>query len=93
MKVSKEAKKLAIDLGLSMAEAFVMDLKSNLYVKASTAIKSSGLDHEAIAKLVGTSRSRINRIANNGENSLSIEFLLKLIASLENKVPVKIIAA
>jgi transcriptional regulator with XRE-family HTH domain len=45
--------------------------------------KSSKLTHEEIAKLIGTSRSRINRIANKGENNVSIELLLKLIAVLE----------
>lgn len=34
---------------------------------------------------IGTSRSRINRIANHGENNVSIELLIKLISVLEEK--------
>ena len=73
MKISKEAKRLAEDLGLSEVDAYIMELKAKLYTKSSELIKSSKLTHEQIAKLIGTSRSRINRIANKGENNVSIK--------------------
>lgn len=92
MKLSKEAKRMAEDLGLSEVDAYIMELKAKLYSKSSELIKSSKLTHEQIAKLIGTSRSRINRIANKGENNVSIELLLKLIAVLEGKSPIKIAA-
>ncbi len=92
MKISKEAKKMADDLGLSDVDAYIMELKAKLYKKSSGLIKSSKLTHEQIANLIGTSRSRINRIANNGENNVSIEILLKLIAVLEGKAAIKIAA-
>lgn len=90
MKISKEAKRMAIDLGLSDVDAYIMELKGKLYSKCSKLIKSSKLSHEEIAKLIGTSRSRVSRIANKGENSVSIEILLKLIAVLEGKSAIKI---
>lgn len=92
MKLSKEAKKMAKDLGLSEVDAYIMELKAKLYSKSSELIKTSKLTHEQIAKLIGTSRSRINRIANKGENNVSIELLLKLIAVLEGKSAIKIAA-
>lgn len=92
MKLSKEAKRMAEDLGLSEVDAYIMELKAKLYSKSSELIKSSKLTHEQIAKLIGTSRSRINRIANKGENNVSIELLLKLIAVLEGKSAIKIAA-
>lgn len=92
MKLSKEAKKMAEDLGLSEVDAYIMELKTKLYSKSSQLIKSSKLTHEQIAKLIGTSRSRINRLANKGENNVSIELLLKLIAVLEGKSAIKIAA-
>lgn len=92
MKISKEAKRLAADLGLSEVDAYIMELKARLYIKSSTLIKESKLKHEEIAKRIGTSRSRINRIANKGENSVSIELLLKLIAVLEGTAAIKIAA-
>ena len=92
MKLSKEAKQMAEDLGLSEVDAYIMELKAKLYSKSSKLIKSSRLTHEQIAKLIGTSRSRISRIASMGENNVSIELLLKLIAVLEGKSAIKIAA-
>ncbi len=92
LKISKEALKMAHDLGLSDVDAYIMELKSKLYIKSAKLIKSSKLTHEGIAQLIGTSRSRINRIANHGENNVSIELLLKLIAVLEGKQAIKLVA-
>lgn len=92
MKLSKEAKRMAEDLGLSEVDAYIMELKARLYTKSSELIKASKLTHEEIAQLIGTSRSRINRIANKGENNVSIELLLKLIAVLEGTTAIKVAA-
>ena len=92
MKLSKQAKKMADDLGLSEVDAYIMELKSKLYHKSAELIKNSDLTHEEIAKKIGTSRARINRISKMGENSISIELLIKLIASLENKEPIRFVA-
>ncbi len=92
MKISKEAKKLAEDLGLSEVDAYIMELKAKLYTKSANLIKSSNLTHDQIAKKIGTSRSRINRIANFSENNVSIELLIKLISVLEGKPALKIAA-
>ncbi len=92
MKISMEAKRLAADLGLTEVDAYIMELKAKLYIKSSALIKESKLTHSEIAKLIGTSRSRINRIANKGENNVSIEILLKLIAVLEGTTAIKIAA-
>lgn len=90
MKMSKHAKSLASDLNLNEAEAAVMELKAKLYQQAAKSISKSKLTHEEIAKKVGTSRARITRIANLGENSLSVELLLKLIVSLDHRMPLKV---
>ena len=92
MKISKNARKLADDLGLSDVDAYIMELKAQLYSKSSQLIKSSKLNHEQIAKLIGTSRSRINRISNHGENNVSMEILIKLIAVLEDRPAIKFAA-
>ena len=92
MKLSKEAKKLAQELGLSEVDAFIMELKAKLYTKSAALIKASKLTHEEIAKLIGTSRARISRIANRGENNVSIELLLKLVAVLEGQSAIRIAA-
>ncbi len=92
MKISKTAKILAEDLGLSEVDAFMMDLKSKLYQKSSDLIKTSKWSHEKIAKQIGTSRSRITRISNLAENNISIELLIKLVSILEGKPAIKVAA-
>lgn len=56
-------------------DAYIMELRAKLYTRSSELIKSSKLSQEQIAKQIGSSRSRINRIANLGENYVSIELL------------------
>lgn len=92
MKISKEAKRLAQDLGLSDVDAYIMELKSKLYTRSSELIKASKLTHEQIAIQIGTSRSRINRIANKSENNISIEILLKIIGVLDGTSAIKLAA-
>lgn len=90
MRMSKHAKELAADLNLNDAEAAVMELKAQLYQHAAKSITKSKLTHGEIAKKIDTSRARITRIANLGENSLSIELLVKIIVTLEQKIPLKV---
>ena len=90
MKISKAAKQLAEDLDLSLVDAAMMELKSKMYEECSASIVASDLTHEQIAKLVGTSRARITRISNLGETNVSLELLIKIVATLKNKMPVNI---
>jgi predicted XRE-type DNA-binding protein len=90
MKMNKYAKALANDLNLNDAEAAVMELKAQLYQQASKSILKSKFTHEDIARKIGTSRARITRIANLGENSLSMELLVKIIVTLEHKNPLRV---
>ena len=92
MKISKEAKKITEDLELSEVDAYIMELKAKLYSKSAELIKGSKFTHSEIARMIGTSRSRINRIANRGESNVSIELLLKIIAVLEGKSAIKFAA-
>ena len=92
MKISKQARKLAQDLNLSDADAYIMELKANLYSRCSSLIQKSDLSHEEISKQIGTSRSRITRISNLGENNISIEILIKIIAVLEGMPEIKFAA-
>ena len=93
MKISQQARKLARDLELSDADVAIMELKSRLYDRAARAIEHSRESHQAIATRLGTSRARITRIRNRGENSISIDLLLKIIVVLEKKIPFRLVAA
>jgi transcriptional regulator with XRE-family HTH domain len=92
MKISKEAKQLAKDLNLSEIDAYLMDFKSKLYIRAAKLIKSAEITHEQLAKALGTSRARITRLSNMGEASVSLELLIKICVILEKKEPLKIVA-
>ncbi len=81
---------MAKDLELSEVDAYIMELKSSLYVNCSKEIENSELTHKQIAKLVGTSRARISRLSKMGENNVSLEMLIKIIATLIEKPPLKI---
>ncbi len=93
MKISRYARQLANDLELSDEDAAIMELKSLLYERAAQAIQRSGETHGAIATRLGTSRARITRISNRGENSISLDLLLKIIVVLEKKIPFRLVAA
>lgn len=90
LRLTKNAKQLAEDLGLSEADTVVMELKSKLYSLASRSIQKSKLTHDEIANKIGTSRARITRISNLGENSLTIEHLVKIIVTLDRKIPLQV---
>lgn len=90
MKVKQATKKLAKDLDLDDFDAKFIELKAELYQKASEAILESEQSHDEIAKLLGTSRTRITRIANMGEESLSLEMLSRVIYLLKEKMPIKV---
>ncbi len=90
MKISRQARILAQELDLSEVDAAMMELKSKLYERCSHSIKNSNMTHENIAKLTGTSRARVTRLANMGENSVSLELLIKISAILEEKLPIKV---
>jgi predicted XRE-type DNA-binding protein len=92
MKISKQAKQMAEDLGLSEIDAYILELKAKLYSKCAKLIKNSNLTHESIAKAVGTSRARISRLGNMGENSVSIELLIKISTVLDDKAVIKVVA-
>lgn len=92
MKTSKAAKQLALDLGLEEVDVYIMELKSKLYSKSANLINESKLTHGKIAQLIGTSRSRVNRIAHHAEGNISIELLIKLITVLEGKPVIKFAA-
>jgi predicted XRE-type DNA-binding protein len=78
MKTSREGKQLPRDLNLSEIDAYLMDIKSKLYLKCAKLIKNSEFTHEQRAKIMGTSRARITRLSNIGEASVSLELLIKI---------------
>lgn len=90
MKLNKEAKKLAEDLGLSDIDAYMMQFKSQLLIACANAINESKLTHQEIASLLQTSRTRVTRMANLGEVNVSVEMLIKTLTFLRGGEVVKL---
>lgn len=54
-------------------------LKQDLVQQAQTAIKDSGMTHQAVADVVGVSRQRISSLIGGQDELFSIEYLLNFL--------------
>ena len=91
MKISQHAKKMAKDLELSDADAAIMELKSLLYERRPFNIRENPTRPSPLNS--GLHGHGLPRISNRGENSISIDLLLRIIVVLEKKIPFRLVAA
>jgi predicted XRE-type DNA-binding protein len=80
--VAKDAFELAQVLGLSSADGFEIKMRSDLNYKIISVVEKKGLSHAQVAKLAGTSRTRITAIMNRHSTGISTDLMLRIIASL-----------
>src|SRR5712691_1282396 len=80
--VAKNATELAHILGLSPVDGAEIQLRSDLNDKIIEAVRKTGLTHEQVARVVGTSRSRITAILNRNTKDISTDLMLRIMASL-----------
>lgn len=80
--VAKDAFELAQVLGLSSADGFEIKMRSDLNDKIISVVEKKGLTHAQVAKLAGTSRTRITAIMNRNTTGISTDLMLRIIASL-----------
>ena len=80
--VAKNATDLAHVLGLSSADGAEIELRSDLNDKIIAIVRKTGLTHSQVAKLAGTSRSRVTAILNRNTKDVSTDLMLRIIASL-----------
>lgn len=74
--------KLAEALGLSAIDAAEMEVRSELNDKIIKIVKSEALTHAQVAKLAGTSRTRLTAIMNRNLYEVSTDLLLRILAGL-----------
>jgi len=80
--VAKNASELATVLGLSVADAAEMQVRSDLNDKIIEIVQKTGLTHLQVAKLARTSRTRVTAILNRNTQAVSTDLMLRILASL-----------
>jgi predicted XRE-type DNA-binding protein len=80
--IAKDAFELAEALGLSAAHGLEIQIRSDLNDKIIDVVEKKRLTHAQVAKLAGTSRTRITAIMNRDTKGISTDLMLRIIASL-----------
>ena len=84
--VTRNAAELAAVLGLSRAAGAELEARSDLNDKIIEIVSRSKLTHEQVAKLAGTSRTRVTAIMNRNASDVSTDLMLRILASLGYRV-------
>jgi predicted XRE-type DNA-binding protein len=80
--VARNPRELAKLLGLPPAVAAEWELHGSLCDKIASAAGKSGLTHAKIARLAGTSRSRLTAIINGRTSDVSTDLLFRVLWAL-----------
>lgn len=80
--VVRSAVELANALGFTTADAVEWDLRIDLANKISSEMRRGGLTHIQVARLAGTSRTKITAVANGNLAGISTDLLLRIVTAL-----------
>ena len=80
--ITRTAAELAEALGLSPAEGPEIELRSDLNSKIIAVVKKMGLTHAQVAKLSGTSRTRMTAIMNHNTKDVSTDLMFRILGAL-----------
>ena len=80
--VTRSAGELAKTLGLAPADGAEIALRSALNSKIVEAVKRKSLTHAQVARLAGTSRTRVTAILNRNTADISTDLLLRILYAL-----------
>ena len=80
--VARNARELAKVLGLTPADGFEIEFRSDLNDKIIEVVRERELTHAQVAKLAHTSRTRITAILNRNTRDISTDLMLRVLASL-----------
>ncbi len=87
--VTRTAAELAKALGLTPAEGAEIALRSDLNAKIADVVKRKGLTHAQVARLAGTSRTRVTAILNRNTKDISTDLLLRVLYALGYTAKIK----
>ena len=80
--VTRTASELAKALGLSPADGAEIALRSELNSKIVKIVQQKRLTHAQVARLAGTSRTRVTAIVNRNTQDVSTDLLLRVLYAL-----------
>ena len=80
--VARTAGELAEVLGLERADGIEIAVRSALNTKIIQVIERRGLTHAQVAKLVGTSRTRVTALLNRNTKDISTDLMLRVLGAL-----------
>ena len=87
--VTRTAAELAKALGLTPTDGAEIALRSDLNSKIAEVVKRKGLTHAQVARLVGTSRTRVTAIMNRNTKDISTDLLLRVLYALGYSAKIK----
>jgi predicted XRE-type DNA-binding protein len=82
MVVTRNAGELAKALGLTPADGAEIALRSELNSKIAKIVLNKKLTHAQVARLAGTSRTRVTAILNRNTQNVSTDLLLRVLYAL-----------
>lgn len=86
--VARNGAELAKALGLSEADGMEFELRRQLNDKIVDAVKKAGLTHVEVAKMAGTSRTRLTAIMNRNRQGVSTDLMVRILGALGWKTKV-----
>ena len=86
--VTRTAAGLARALGLTRADGAEIELRSSLNSKVIEVVRKRELTHAQVARLAGTSRTRMTAIMNRNTKDISTDLLLRVLYALGYKAKI-----
>jgi len=86
--VTRNAEELAEFLGLPASEGLEIKIRSDLNDKIITVVERKELTHAQVAKLAGTSRTRITALLNRNTHDISTDLMLRVLGALGVKAKI-----
>jgi predicted XRE-type DNA-binding protein len=80
---TRRAAELAKALSLNPVDGAEIELRSNLNAKIVEVVRRKRLTHAEVARLAGTSRTRVTAIMNRNTNQISTDLLLRVLYALD----------
>ena len=87
---AKTVEEIAKALGLSSAEGAELAFRSELNSRIIKIVKRNKITHAQLAKLVGSSRTRMTALLNRNISDVSTDLMLRVLSALGYKAKVHI---
>jgi predicted XRE-type DNA-binding protein len=80
--ITKDAKELALALGLDPTVGLEFEIRSDLNDKIIETVTKRKLTHAQVAKLAKTSRTRVTALMNRQSQDISTDLMLRILGAI-----------